>query len=118
MQVKAKLPGENADIWWLQSSSKLLLFSKFFSYLVRVTDFQYINSSFLSRRKYDGNSFTPTPCKPFLVIWILYFCLSFYKVTGNEGFISYNRYNVLRKAIKTVHQETSTNTYICNDVTN
>ena len=38
-----------------------LLFLNFLSYLVCVPSFMSINSSSLSRKKYDGDNFTPTP---------------------------------------------------------
>ena len=40
----------------------LMLIRKFLSYLICVPSFKLINSSSLSRKKYDGNNFTPTPC--------------------------------------------------------
>ena len=41
----------------------LLLYWKFLCYLVCVPRFKSINSSSLSRKKYDGNNFIPTPRK-------------------------------------------------------
>ena len=41
----------------------LLLFAKVLSYLVCVPSFKSINSISLSRKKYDGDNFTPIPQK-------------------------------------------------------
>ena len=55
--------------WWLQQKISgyiqkiFLLLWKFLSYLVCAPSFKSINSSSLSRKKYNGNSFTPSPCK-------------------------------------------------------
>ena len=42
-------------------SKFLLLFRKFLSYLVCVPSFKSVNSSSLTSKKYDRDSFTPTP---------------------------------------------------------
>ena len=55
------MPAENADIWWLQW--KMFIACLFLSYLVYVPSFKSVDSSSLSRKKYDGDNFTPTSCK-------------------------------------------------------
>ena len=40
-----------------------IAFLKFLSYVVCVASFKSINSSSLCIKKYDGDNFTPTPCK-------------------------------------------------------
>ena len=54
----------------------------------------------------------------FVLVWkIMYFWCSFCKVMGNQGFFSYDRYNLLGIAIKTFLCETSANAYFRHYVT-
>ena len=84
-QVKAKLLAENADIWWLRKNvmsnpESLYCFFECFS----VISFGCQVSS-----------------QQTAVLYVEKIWCSFYKVIGNWGFISYSRFNLLGKAIKT-----------------
>ena len=49
--------------FWSHSKSFYCVFESFLSYLVCRSSFKSINSSCLSKKKYDGDNFTPTLCK-------------------------------------------------------
>ena len=70
-QVKAKLPAENADIWLLQQTfsrhiqKAFITFLSFFKLLSMCACFKSINTSSLSRKKYNAVNFTPTPVRDY-----------------------------------------------------